>query len=269
MNIQTLRNLGIEVSLSHSGKIHLEAEPGVVTPEVRSRIAVNKQSLLDELQGLAGSVNLVNLVNLKSDCVAWDDDNPSAQTTDVSLALQDSRSGNEKSSPHLFGDKLKSNSPSGEEGKGPLTLTVDILFRHGIHASLTPSGKLRLECARGVMTPALKMQIEENRHGLTAELQIPVTAEPVNLLHQIEDAHSSLVYRGPAYTSNQCSPSSPSSQNAGQSTPFIFRSWHKVADSYYVHHFACKICQAAGRGAAYGVRCNVGQELWSAYMLAL
>lgn len=41
--------------------------------------------------------------------------------------------------------------------------------------------------------------------------------------------------------------------------------WHKLAEAYHLHHFACKVCQAAGRGTQYGLRCGVGASLWGAY----
>ena len=41
--------------------------------------------------------------------------------------------------------------------------------------------------------------------------------------------------------------------------------WHELAKAYNEHHFACKTCQAAGRGSQYGLRCGVGASLWRAY----
>lgn len=37
------------------------------------------------------------------------------------------------------------------------------------------------------------------------------------------------------------------------------------AANYYAHHFGCKTCIAAGRGAGYGSRCNQGAALWENY----
>ena len=42
--------------------------------------------------------------------------------------------------------------------------------------------------------------------------------------------------------------------------------WHELHTAYLAHHFACSTCQAAGRGAQYGLRCGVGAALWSGYM---
>jgi hypothetical protein len=38
-----------------------------------------------------------------------------------------------------------------------------------------------------------------------------------------------------------------------------------LAEAYHRHHFACRVCIAAGRGANYGERCAVGLGLWRAY----
>jgi len=43
--------------------------------------------------------------------------------------------------------------------------------------------------------------------------------------------------------------------------------WHELAAAYYAHHFKCPTCQAAGRGARYGLRCGTGAALWSAYTM--
>ena len=40
---------------------------------------------------------------------------------------------------------------------------------------------------------------------------------------------------------------------------------HALAESYHLHHFTCRVCIAAGRGAGYGLRCDVGLGLWRAY----
>lgn len=37
------------------------------------------------------------------------------------------------------------------------------------------------------------------------------------------------------------------------------------AANYHGHHFTCKTCIAAGRGAAYGSRCKQGATLWADY----
>ena len=37
------------------------------------------------------------------------------------------------------------------------------------------------------------------------------------------------------------------------------------AEAYYVHHFNCLTCIAAGRGCRYGQRCSVGKALWQTY----
>ena len=38
-----------------------------------------------------------------------------------------------------------------------------------------------------------------------------------------------------------------------------------LAQAYHAHHFNCPQCIAAGRGAVYGDRCDVGSLLWSCY----
>ncbi len=41
--------------------------------------------------------------------------------------------------------------------------------------------------------------------------------------------------------------------------------WRELAAAYHAHHFQCKACQASGRGANYGQRCDTGLALWLAY----
>ncbi len=41
--------------------------------------------------------------------------------------------------------------------------------------------------------------------------------------------------------------------------------WLELDQAYQLHHFQCKACQAAGRGANYGQRCDTGLALWLAY----
>ena len=41
--------------------------------------------------------------------------------------------------------------------------------------------------------------------------------------------------------------------------------WRELAQAYHNHHFKCKDCIAAGRGAVYGLRCGVGASLWGSY----
>lgn len=41
--------------------------------------------------------------------------------------------------------------------------------------------------------------------------------------------------------------------------------WRALDKAYLLHHMACPVCQAAGRGARYGMRCGTGASLWSAY----
>ena len=44
----------------------------------------------------------------------------------------------------------------------------------------------------------------------------------------------------------------------------------KLAGAAYLHHFACKHCQAAGRGLSFAyMRCDTGRELWEAYQDAI
>lgn len=46
------------------------------------------------------------------------------------------------------------------------------------------------------------------------------------------------------------------------------RHWHELAAAYYLHHFNCPACIAAGRGAGYGLRCGVGAALWNEYQVS-
>lgn len=44
--------------------------------------------------------------------------------------------------------------------------------------------------------------------------------------------------------------------------------WRVLDKAYLLHHMACAVCQAAGRGAHYGPRCGTGASLWSSYTAA-
>src|ERR1035437_6061345 len=41
--------------------------------------------------------------------------------------------------------------------------------------------------------------------------------------------------------------------------------WLEIDREYQRHHWKCPTCQAAGRGARYGLRCGAGAALWRAY----
>ena len=41
--------------------------------------------------------------------------------------------------------------------------------------------------------------------------------------------------------------------------------WRALAAAYHDHHVGCSTCIAAGRGAVYGDRCDVGALLWNCY----
>lgn len=41
--------------------------------------------------------------------------------------------------------------------------------------------------------------------------------------------------------------------------------WLELDRAYQSHHVNCAVCQAAGRGARYGLRCGAGAALWSVY----
>ena len=41
--------------------------------------------------------------------------------------------------------------------------------------------------------------------------------------------------------------------------------WKELSAAYQRHHFACAVCQAAGRSARHGLRCGAGAALWAAY----
>lgn len=45
--------------------------------------------------------------------------------------------------------------------------------------------------------------------------------------------------------------------------------WRALDAAYLTHHAHCHVCQAAGRGTRYGLRCGVGASLWSDYTAAI
>lgn len=42
--------------------------------------------------------------------------------------------------------------------------------------------------------------------------------------------------------------------------------WRELAAAYNEHHVNCPICQAAGRGTRYSLRCGTGAALWTDYL---
>ena len=53
----------------------------------------------------------------------------------------------------------------------------------------------------------------------------------------------------------------PGAQNNDGEAP----DWYALDKAYQLHHVSCPVCQAAGRGTRYGLRCGAGAALWSAY----
>ena len=47
--------------------------------------------------------------------------------------------------------------------------------------------------------------------------------------------------------------------------PWLTEREATTSKAYHAHHFSCPICIAAGRGAAYGMRCGTGMALWINY----
>lgn len=41
--------------------------------------------------------------------------------------------------------------------------------------------------------------------------------------------------------------------------------WRALSTAYSLHHFGCRACIAASKGAMYGLRCGVGAALWRSY----
>lgn len=58
-------------------------------------------------------------------------------------------------------------------------------------------------------------------------------------------------------------PSPPPEPQADPST------WRELAAAYNAHHVNCVVCQAAGRGTRYGLRCGVGSSLWISYQTSI
>ena len=53
----------------------------------------------------------------------------------------------------------------------------------------------------------------------------------------------------------------PGAQNNAGEAP----DWYALDKAYQLHHAHCPVCQAAGRGARYGLRCGTGAALWRDY----
>lgn len=64
MNIVELRDLGITITLTKSGKLHLEARRGLLTPVLRELITRSRDYLVQELVRFDESVNMGELGEL-------------------------------------------------------------------------------------------------------------------------------------------------------------------------------------------------------------
>jgi len=108
----------------------------------------------------------------------------------------------------------------------PVQCLVDTLHDAGFSVSLAPAGGL-------AVTPASK---------LTPELRDIIRTGKAELIRWFTQSAANEIEPPP----------DPST-------------WRELAAAYHVHHFACIICQAAGRGKQYGLRCGTGSALWTAY----
>lgn len=76
-------------------------------------------------------------------------------------------------------------------------------------------------------------------------------------------AHASIARSGAAANDPSASVTNPPAP-----TPQAV-DWRALDAAYQAHHAHCHVCQAAGRGTRYGLRCGVGASLWSDYTAAI
>ncbi len=140
----------------------------------------------------------------------------------------------------------------------------------GITTTLTESGKLHLEARPGLMTPVLRELITRNRAYLVQELVC--LAESVNMgelgeLHSLMFEPETTSYAPTGKVHHAAEKPSWLTQSAANDhePPADPSTWRELAAEYHTHHFSCPTCQAAGRGANYGQRCDTGLALWLAY----
>jgi len=108
----------------------------------------------------------------------------------------------------------------------PVQSLVETLHAAGLKLSITTSGGLGVSPSSR-LTPELRDVIRNGKADLVHWFTRPAANEP-----------------------------EPSTDRSA---------WHELAEEYHRHHFACVTCQAAGRGARYGLRCGVGSALWISY----
>jgi len=108
----------------------------------------------------------------------------------------------------------------------PVQSLLQTLNEAGFSLSLTPAGRLAVAPASR-LTPELRDVIRSGKADLIRWFSQPAANEPEP-------------------------PADPAT-------------WRELADEYHLHHFACHTCQAAGRGARYGLRCGTGAALWTDY----
>lgn len=86
-------------------------------------------------------------------------------------------------------------------------------------------------------------------------LVTPASRLTPELRGMIRETKAELLKYFSVFAANDSKPQPPADPNA----------WRELAQTYHAHHFNCPQCIAAGRGAMYGERCDVGSLLWACY----
>ena len=123
----------------------------------------------------------------------------------------------------------------------------------GLKLSLAPAGGLAVRPASKI-TPALRDLIRTAKNDLVRWFEQQAIPKEVLLL---EYQLYSRLAPPPA------PPAPPPEPQADPST------WRELGAAYNAHHVNCVVCQAAGRGTRYGLRCGVGSSLWISYQSSI
>ncbi len=119
----------------------------------------------------------------------------------------------------------------------PVQSLVETLHDAGFSLSLAPAGGLAVTPA-SKLTPELRDIIRSGK------------AQLIDWLTAANDATSQATCHAPEPPDNSLD-------------------WKELAAAYHAHHFQCKACQASGRGANYGQRCDTGLALWKRYQVPI
>ncbi len=284
MNLAKLAEFGIKATVTPTGKLHLEAPKGRISPDLRDEIAKNRDSLLAE----------VNIVNIKSTCMASParQVHPSSEVHRPEKAVlgEGCEHGELQILLHGFASapsvglgnvhRLPAND-SAPDSRGQWTWPSGDGWSDGeIDAFLARTarwtpwlGETQAESLAEVLLHRDR-DPQDNRR-LCLECRFCISGRCANSVKAGFVRGSTLgdmalvLQRCEGYWAGGGSlalvaPAATPAKRARTGHP-LTDSTRQEAIQYHAHHFGCSQCIAAGRSTQYNGRCAVGLALWSTY----